>query len=825
MNRSYYIWLVLFCSIQISDLYGQYDLTGQVVFKENQKPMAGVEIFHHESARLVRSDQNGHYIFENIAPGLNLFSVFAEKCNSLTDTIFFEADRTHTFELSELSLDLSEIDIVAEREELFAIRQLKDVEGTSIFAGKKTEVVVLDLVRGNLALNNARQVYAQVVGLNIFEGSDGGLQLNLGGRGLDPNRTSNFNTRQNGYDISADVLGYPENYYTPPSEAIDEVRILRGASSLQYGTQFGGLIDFKLKKLPKFKSFGATSNQTFSSFNTFNSFNSLGINKEKLSINALYNFKRGDGYRPNSEFTANNFHMALSYDFSDKTKIGLEYTFFDYLAKQAGGLTDEQFLEDPRQSTRSRNWLGVNWNIFNLTLEHKFDEQKKLNVSFFGLDAIRETVGFRGNPINLNENPITGIDEQDVNGNFISPRDVISGTFQNFGTEIKFLNNYKAFNKDAIVLIGGKYYNANNTATQGPGSTGVDANFEIQTELFPDYANQSDFIFPNLNYSLFAENILYLSQHLSLTPGLRFEHIITETDGFFNQVNFDNAGNPIANRRFDETKRLPRSFILAGLGLKYQKQASFQLIANISQNYRSVTFSDIRVVSPTFIVDSLIRDERGFTADIGIKGRIKNYISYDLTAYSVLYDDRIGIILDDRANRVRKNIGQALIAGTESLINFNIGRWIEPEERKVNANVFLNTAFTFSEYLQSQENNVVGNRVEFIPTVNLKTGFNVSYKNLELAYQFSYLSEQFTDVQNSRRAADGDARSGIIGEIPAYFVSDLTLDYSFKKFRLSTGINNLFDHQFYTRRATGYPGPGIIPSDGRSFFFTFGLNL
>ena len=28
-----------------------------------------------------------------------------------------------------------------------------------------------------------------------------GLQLNIGGRGLDPNRTSNFNTRQNGYDI------------------------------------------------------------------------------------------------------------------------------------------------------------------------------------------------------------------------------------------------------------------------------------------------------------------------------------------------------------------------------------------------------------------------------------------------------------------------------------------------------------------------------------------------------------------------------------------------------------------------------------------------
>jgi Fe(3+) dicitrate transport protein len=51
------------------------------------------------------------------------------------------------------------------------------------------------------------------------------LQLSIGGRGLDPNRTSNFNTRQNGYDISADVLGYPESYYATPTEALEEIQL------------------------------------------------------------------------------------------------------------------------------------------------------------------------------------------------------------------------------------------------------------------------------------------------------------------------------------------------------------------------------------------------------------------------------------------------------------------------------------------------------------------------------------------------------------------------------------------------------------------------
>ena len=106
----------------------------------------------------------------------------------------------------------------------------------------------------NLASNNARQIYNQIPGLNIYQNDDAGIQLNIGGRGLDPNRTSNFNTRQNGYDISADVLGYPESYYTPPSESIKNIQIVRGAASLQYGTQFGGLVNFVLDNAKRGKS-------------------------------------------------------------------------------------------------------------------------------------------------------------------------------------------------------------------------------------------------------------------------------------------------------------------------------------------------------------------------------------------------------------------------------------------------------------------------------------------------------------------------------------------------------------------------------------------
>jgi len=93
-------------------------------------------------------------------------------------------------------------------------------------------------------------------------------------------------------------------------------------------------------------------------------------------------------------------------------------------------------------------------------------------------------------------------------------------------------------------------------------------------------------------------------------------------------------------------------------------------------------------------------------------------------------------------------------------------------------------------------------------------------KDLLISLQQSYISQQFTDVQNSFANGAGESREGIIGEIPSYSVFDFTISYKFKRFKLSSGINNLTNSTYFTRRATGYPGPGIIPSEPRSYFMT-----
>ncbi|MAW95124.1 MULTISPECIES: TonB-dependent receptor [unclassified Leeuwenhoekiella] len=791
----------------------QYNLSGTITAANTGEPISNAEVFCLEIGRKVETDASGNYRFNGLSEGSYTLSVFALAFDLAEKNVSVSADTRLDFELDPLGENLNEVMITARKRKIFALRQLKPVEGTAIYAGKKSEVVQVDNLTANLSSGTARQIYAQVVGLNIYENNDAGLQLNIGGRGLDPNRSANFNTRQNGYDISADVLGYPESYYTPPAEALESIEVVRGAASLQYGTQFGGLINFKLKQPVADKKIEWTSRQSLGSYNLFTSFNSLSGTVDKTGYYAYFNYKKGDGFRPNSQFDSYNAYLHLDQKLSDKTKLIFEGSYLYYLAQQPGGLTDRQFEEDPTFSNRSRNWFAVDWKLFALRLEHSFSEKTDFSLQLFTLAASRKTVGFRVNRVNQPDD-------------FTEPRDLIIGDFQNWGAEARFLTRYNLLDKENTFLIGGKYYQSNNSEQQGPGTTAADADFNFATEDFPTYERQSDYTFPNLNLAAFTETIININNQFSITPGARFEYIKTQAEGFYKNINTDNAGNVILDEDIEEDRNFDRSFVLLGVGMSYKPSREIELYSNISQNYRSVTFNDIRIVNPTFQVDPDIKDENGFTFDLGLRGRIGNALSYDVGAFYLRYRDRLGIILkpisDIQSIQFRGNIGDASIYGIETFADYNI--WDSFSSNKnYSLRLFGNLALTQSEYTASQENNVEGNQVEFIPDVNLKTGINFGYKNLLGSLQYTYLSKQFTDATNSER--DFTSTSGIIGEIPAYDILDLSLSYTYKKFRLETGINNLLDNSYFVRRATGYPGPGIIPSQPRTWYATLQFKL
>jgi Fe(3+) dicitrate transport protein len=801
-------------SILIILFFAALNLTAQnkvsgTITNTNNTPIEGVEVYDKFYGKLATTDDKGFYKFITEKEIMTIV-FFSYTYEVLEQDITINNTTLVNAKLEGLEGELSEVEIKIMKAKTFALKRLKDVEETAIYAGKKTEVVLVDQSMANLASNNARQIFSQVAGLNIYQNDDAGLQLNIGGRGLDPNRTANFNTRQNGYDISADVLGYPESYYSPPAEALKEIQIIRGAASLQYGTQFGGLVNFVMKLPNKNKPLEFITRNTIGSNGLYTNFTSVSGTQKKWSYYTFFNYKKGDGFRPNSEFESKNSYAHIGYQFNKETKLTGEVTYLRYLAQQAGGLNDQMFNSNPLQSNRTRNWFQVDWLLYNLKFAHKFSENTNFTFNAFGLKASRYALGFRTNRV----------DQIDA----LEERDLIKGEFNNFGFEARILHKYKFFNKKSTVLLGSKFYKADNTGDQGPGSDGTNPNFDFKLDDYPNYENQSQYIFPNLNIAVFGENILYFNDKLSITPGFRFEHIKTESDGFYKNINTDGAGNVILNETIDDSEARERSFVLFGLGVSYKQSTAIEFYGNISQNYRSVTFSDISIVNPAFATSPFITDEKGFTTDLGLRGRYKNIVSYDVGVFGLFYNDRIGFVQkafsDGTVKSVRENVGDAVMYGLESLIDFNLNE-LFIKNNDYSFNYFINVSIIDSKYTVSEENGIEGKKVEFVPNLNFKTGLKFGYKNFLSNIQYTYLSQQFTDATN---AIEGNL-SGVIGEIPAYDVLDVSMSYKYKRFKLEAGVNNLLDNSYFTRRATGYPGPGIIPSANRNFYTTLQIKF
>ena len=184
--------------------------------------------------------------------------------------------------LGEKLINLNEI-LIKENQITNEIERMPDLKNNVIYTGKKNEVIQLNRLNADLSTNNTRQVFAKVPGMSIWENDGSGIQIGVATRGLSPNRSWEFNVRQNGYDISSEVFGYPETYYTPPMEALEKIEVIRGAASLQYGPQFGGLLNYRIKKGNPTKKISFETQQTLGSFGLLNTYNALGGTHKKIS--------------------------------------------------------------------------------------------------------------------------------------------------------------------------------------------------------------------------------------------------------------------------------------------------------------------------------------------------------------------------------------------------------------------------------------------------------------------------------------------------------------------------------------------------------------
>lgn len=724
--------------------------------------------------------------------------------------------------LPRMARDLSAAPVIEQRPD--AVRWMQSIGAEGIYTGMKSRVFGWAESPAVQSAQHHRQLLIAVPGANIWQSDAAGLQLGIGVRGLSPSRSSHLSVRQNGMPIAADPLGYPEAYYTPPTRAVREVRMVSGAGALQYGSQLGGMLDFVLRDgrdhaglwgsgaLSGIVYSGAVDQEQGSGMRGFGQgFAEVGWQDEGGEMHAYgaVEHKSGGGWRPNTDFSTTTALVSGGGRLGQVWSWETDLAWMDRVEQQPGGLTDAQFASDARVSFRDRNHFKVTHRSAALRIRNRPEAVSawEWNGRFHFLQAERASLGFLGFP------------------NRVDPgvfRELISGRFRHGGADVRavkrWLNGHGGLH---ALTIGGQLLKGRSLAMQGEGVPGDMPDFEY---VVPEAGDGSRYTFPNLQLALHAQGAWNPQPGWVFTPGIRIEFIDTRADGRYREVIFDGAGNVVEDSVFTQVERRARAVGLPGIGFSHKFQ-SLELYGNAVANYRAINFSDIQLRNIGRQVDPNIRDERGRNVDLGLRGELTEGIRFDLSAFQLNYRDRIGLVATavpdpvilQRVVLLRTNISDARTRGVELTLG---GLLHEDAERGLRCEGLITGSVMRSRYLASAESAFRDKEVEFVPDFIIRSSLQFSIRRWGFDLGAHAVGDQFTEATNAILTPDA-----IHGEVPAFMVMDAGVHWhSQSGWSVRLSVDNLNDARYFTRRAAAYPGPGILPADGRSVQLTVGFS-
>lgn len=683
------------------------------------------------------------------------------------------------------------------------IQRLEPIQGTYIYSGKKTEVI--DLTQRNVTLSEkyGRQIFAKIPGVFVYDMDGTGNQMNISTRGLDPHRGWEFNIRKDGVLTNTDMYGYPASHYNIPMEAVERIELVRGTGSLQYGAQFGGMLNYISKQPDSTRPFAFESVNTVGSYGLVSTYNGASGKIGKLRYSTWYNKKWITGYRANSDAQYNAEAISLFYDFSKNLTVKFEWTHSNYITHLPGPLTDSMFLADPQMATRERNYYNPNIHVPSITLNWNINQHTKLQFISSAVTGSRNSVMF--------DKPATTPDTINSATLAYANRQVDIDNYLSLTNELRLLKSYHIFNQISTLTAGVQYMNNDLHRRQiGKGTTGSD--FDLSLAV-PGWGR--DIYFKSSNIAIYAENRWMFTEKLSMNTGVRMEMGESNMSGIITYYPDSVLPNTIEHK-----------FPLFGAGIQYDISTYTNIYAGWSQAYRPVIFKDIVPSSIYEYADKDLKDAYGYNAEAGYRGSWK-FLKWDVTGFYLQYNNRLGTLAEtDTAGQLiirRTNIGDARTIGAEIFVQADF-----TFSGKYALSLFTSTSYMDAKYQEatirsgSENIDIEGNSVESVPMWISRNGVTFKYTRYTISALYSYTAESYADALNT---VEPNA-SGSVGLVPAYALLDINMGIFLNRaVKVQLNANNVLDKQYFTKRPQFYPGPGIWPSDGRTFSATVSITL
>jgi Fe(3+) dicitrate transport protein len=694
---------------------------------------------------------------------------------------------------------------------------MKEVDGPLITVTKKTSITKLDNVP-TVVDNNLRELFAQTPGLYLSE-QQTASQFNLSYRGIGNPQESEFvSVMQDGIPLQGDWIGFPTLYYLPLTQAISEVQLIRGGSSLLYGPEPGPVVNFVSRKPDPTREFGGYSENIVGANGMSATFNRVDGTVGDWDYLVDAHYRTDDGQRPHAGSILKGADTHVGWHASDISYWALDFHAYEFAGGDPGRYGYPVFVRNEDFTPTPYNKDFVDRYVLELS-----------NQTRLGSDVQWTTKLWRGY-----QNQVTraAAGLADVPNPVYPALTVIQdATFRFTGVDSRIVDHWGRGN---ALTAGFVYYNSDAPVRQWNNSDiWADPNDDASRHdvvcaktTSPNCikANQAR----GTDYgALFAENVFRFEGGWHLVPSVRVEHEKVDIDESVHVRNLPpgTSVDPIGltDRSVDHT--VP----LFGFGIGNDFGSGNESYFNVSQGWRPVRYFDIQSPTGNLAPDgsSDPTPTHVLTYELGVHGTPLPGLFYDASVFQVNVKDRIESRLLPPPNPLNEtiavNTGNTRHRGLEGEIDYDFLAARDPHTSQ-HFSAFLNLQLLNAEFVSTANPAVkVGNKPAFSPDYLARAGLVYREdRKLKLALSVNSVASQYWQDSNlpanPPAAGKPPADNYIPAKVPQYTLWDFSADYwAYSHVRLLAGISNIGDKKYYNRVF----GNGIEPGLGRTWYGGF----
>jgi Fe(3+) dicitrate transport protein len=755
-----------------------------VVKTTSGEPVAYANVAVQGTVKGSFTDSEGNFQLFNLEDGTYELLISAVGFKSVNQTVVVNLGKIEKLEITfeETGLEMPQFSLFANRDRIFS-----KVPGSVSFLDKN-EISSLKPVSGN-------EVLRRVPGVHVVDEEGIGMRVNIGIRGLDPDRSRSVLVLEDGVPVALAPYGEPELYYSPAIDRMAGIEILKGSGQLLYGPQtIGGVVNYITPNPPQEEEGAVRIQGGQGGFYSglVNYGNTIG--NTGFQVNLLR--KGAENVGP-TEFKITDFNAKFLFSLNEKSELGLKLGIYNELSNSTyiginqvmydrGGQDFERLAPDDR--------LDVSRYSASLNHVYRFSPNVKLRTIAFGYTTTRNwsRQDFTINQANTPPANWTGVvwGDRSIPGGAIFMRNSTGNRDRQFrvgGIEPRLEVTHQLFQKKNDLITGVRYLEEVAFEQRVNGTrAGVRSGNLVEDEQRSGRA-----------FSAYFQNTTEITASLSVNAGLRLENFDYERDIFRRSFTGKGVRDTVLVASSSVSELIP------GIGFNYKPTAFLNFFGGMHKGFAPPRTKD----AITALGDPLDLDaERSWNYELGLRTSLTPWLFTETTAFLMDFSNQIIPISESSggAGTGLINAGATRHQGIEGALVFDLSQILQ--SKKWNFVYDINLTYVNSFYDADRfvsDININGNRTPYAPEWFINTALKVEGNSgFAAKLTANYVGNQFGDELNTI----APSVDGTIGLLPSYFLLDAVVSYQISKWNsaFNLSVKNLTDERYIsTRRPQG----------------------